>query len=137
LRIFVRPIGLAWSGLCLTWSGIRRRLAPWSRAGSQSSRVTLPNGEAIRIAESLDFIGDTCLRTNLLTKLVLERAAPGSIVEILSDNLSAIETIPFMLSNCRCVHVATIHEPNLQRIYVRKCITSPEFETATGDPRND
>lgn len=70
--------------------------------------------------ESLNFVGDNCLRTNLLTKLILDKAIAGAVFEIISDNLSAVETIPFMLPNCNCEHLATIHEPTCRRIYVRK-----------------
>ncbi|MHB8166281.1 MAG: hypothetical protein ACYDDT_05855 [Sulfuricella sp.] len=81
---------------------------------------------------SLDFVGDNCLRTNLLTKLILDKAVAGAVFEISSDNLSAVETIPFMLPNRNCEHLATIHEPTCRKIYVRKRETQtpptePEF----------
>jgi len=107
-----KPIGLA-------WVGIRHRLARVARAGLK--QVDLPIHGLLWVDESLNFVGDNCLRTNLLTKLILDKAAAGAVFEISSDNLSAVETIPFMLPNCNCELLATIHEEACQKIYVRKC----------------
>ncbi len=93
-------------------------------------QVDLPGHGTLWVDESLDFVGDNCLRTNLLTKLLLDRAPSGAIFEISSDNLSAVETIPFMLPNCNCEHLATIHEATCQKIYVRKC----ETQSARSEP---
>jgi len=111
LHEIFKPIGLA-------WVGIRQRLA---RAGRASvKQVDVPGYGTLWVDESLNFVGDNCLRTNLLTKLVLDKAISGTVFEISSDNLSAIETIPFMLPNCNCEHLVTLHEETCQRIYVRK-----------------
>lgn len=67
-----------------------------------------------------DFTGDTCLRTNLVTKRLLDAAAPGQVLEIVSDNLSSVETIPFMLEGHGCEHLATVHQGDRWRIYARK-----------------
>ena len=109
-RIF-RPIGLA-------WVGVRHRLSRSNRLSLK--QVDLPGHGTLRVDESLNFVGDNCLRTNLLTKLLLDKAAAGTVFEISSDNLSAVETIPFMLPNCNCEHLATVHEPTCLKIYVRK-----------------
>ena len=124
-----RPIGLAWIGL-------RHRLIPANRVGRK--QVELPGHGALWVDESLNFVGDTCLRTNLLTKLMLDKARAGVVFEISSDNLSAVETIPFMLPNCNCEHLATLHEEACQKIYVRKRPTMPvvaEPESRLGDLR--
>lgn len=67
-----------------------------------------------------DFTGQTCLRTNLVTKRVLDAAEAGKVVEIISDNLSSVETIPFMLEGHGCEHLATVHHGDHWRIYARK-----------------
>jgi len=106
-----RPIGLA-------WIGIRHRLVRANRAGRK--QVELPRHGTLWVDETLNFVGDTCLRTNLLTKLMLDKADAGVVFEISSDNLSAVETIPFMLPNCNCDLLAVLHEDACKRIYVRK-----------------
>ena len=113
-----KPIRLAWAGIGLAWVGIRHRLTRTTKPGLK--QVELPGHGTVWVDDSLNFVGDNCLRTNLRTKLLLDNAVAGTVVEICSDNLSAIETIPFMLPNCNCEHLATIHMPTCQKIYVRK-----------------
>ncbi len=125
----LRPIGLA-------WHRIRHRLAKVNRVVAK--QVDLPGHGLLWVDQSLDFVGDNCLRTNLRTKLLLDRAAPGVVFEISSDNLSAVETIPFMLPNCDCEHLATIHEATCKRIYVRKreaSLSSAEAESRSRGPQ--
>lgn len=98
------------------WLNVRQRFRPRARA----RRVELPRYGVVEINVSLGFVGDNCLRTNLLTKRALDRAPAGAIIEIASDNLSAVETIPFMLENHDCTHVITVHEQECWKIYVRK-----------------
>lgn len=69
---------------------------------------------------SLDFTAQTCLRTNLGTKRALEAMAAGQIVEIWSDNVSAVETIPFMLESHACEHLCTVPRDGTWVVYVRK-----------------
>ncbi|TRZ96623.1 MAG: hypothetical protein D4R84_06690 [Rhodocyclaceae bacterium] len=126
LQGIFRPIGLA-------WIGIRHRLVRATRVGRK--QVELPGHGILSVDEALNFVGDTCLRTNLLTKLILDRANAGAIFEISSDNLSAVETIPFMLPNCNCEHLATLHEGPCQKIYVRKCEARSTAAAANSQPR--
>lgn len=107
----------------MAWVGIRHRLTRTTKPGLKL--VELPGHGTVWVDESLNFVGDNCLRTNLRTKLLLDKAVAGTVVEICSDNLSAIETIPFMLPNCNCEHLATIHMPTCQKIYVRKRESKP------------
>ena len=68
----------------------------------------------------LDFSGQTCVRTILGTKRTLEVMAPGQVVEILSDNLSSVETIPFMLDGQGCEHLATVGLDGAWKLYARR-----------------
>lgn len=77
-------------------------------------------------------MGENCLRTILITKLTLNKAAAGTVLEICSDNLSAVETIPFMLPHCDSEHLATINGEDCQKIYLRKRQPSPLSEQANG-----
>jgi TusA-related sulfurtransferase len=109
-RLFV-PIDRA-------WLAIRRR---WARASARASKtVSLRAHGSVTVDMACDFTGDTCLRTNLLTKMTLDHAAPGSVMEITTDNLASVETIPFMLSGHGCVHIATVRTGTDWKIYVRK-----------------
>lgn len=98
------------------------------RTSSPSDRMTGVKEEWVEIfgygclfvALSLNFVGDTCLRTNLLTKRALAEAADGDVIEIITDNLSSVETIPFMSPNYNGVHLATCQDVQCWRIYMQK-----------------
>lgn len=106
------------------------RLTPWMFPASRLARLasgrtvrqdfTVPGHGALIANASVDLTGETCLRTNLVTKHVLDALAAGQVVEIVSDNLSAVETIPFMLAGHGCAHVGTLHLEGIWKIYARK-----------------
>ncbi|MBL0141731.1 MAG: sulfurtransferase TusA family protein [Betaproteobacteria bacterium] len=99
--------------------GIRRREAAWN--GTVAARVVQIPGHGMMVADAcVDLSGESCLRTNLVTKRVLDAAQTGTVVEIASDNLSAVETIPFMLAGHGCVHLGTVHIEGGWKIYARK-----------------
>lgn len=68
----------------------------------------------------MDLTGQTCLRTNLVAKRVLDAAPSGTVVEIVSDNLSAVETLPFMFPGHDCTHLATVRDASGWRVFARK-----------------
>jgi len=82
--------------------------------------VRLPKIGEVTVTLSLLLKGETCLRTNLLTKRALSEASIGDIVEIESDNLSAVETIPFMAPNHDCDHLVTVQDAGCWTVYLRK-----------------
>lgn len=82
--------------------------------------IELPEYGALKITQWLDFMGDTCLRTNLVTKKAMSYSSDGDVIEIITDNPTTVETIPLMLPNYNCVHLATSHEGDYWRIYIGK-----------------
>lgn len=106
---------------------------------NQTSEVTeewveISGYGCLYVALTLNFVGDTCLRTNLLTKRALAEAGDGDVIEIITDNLSSIETIPFMSPNYNGVHLATCQDEQCWRIYVQKtvAVTRETEETRDG-----
>lgn len=98
---------------------LRGQAAERERSGAAKA-VQLPGHEALVADLSVDLVGASCLRTNLVTKRALDAARAGSVVEIVSDNLSSVETIPFMLAGHNCVHLGTLHLESGWKIYARK-----------------
>ncbi len=96
----------------------------WASQGrpvaDSGKRVILPVFGPVTVTESLNFLGVDCLRTNLLTKKAMGLAGCGDVLEIITDNPSSAETIPFMLPNYGCLYLATIHEERYRVLYVRK-----------------
>ncbi len=90
-------------------------VSPAIRPFTADATVALPAAD-LRV----DFTGDTCLRTNLVTKRMLDALGVGQVLEVISDNLSAVETIPFMLEGHGCEHLASVHHTDHWRIYARK-----------------
>lgn len=88
--------------------------------GVKEEWVEIGGYGCLYVTLSLSFVGDTCLRTNLLTKRALAEAADGDVIEIITDNLSSVETIPFMSPNYNGVHLATCQDTRCWRIYVQK-----------------
>lgn len=99
--------------------GLRERTHGGQRTCAEP-HVELPGHGRVRLSLSLDFMGDTCLRTNLVTKRALAEVPDGAIIEIVTDNLSSVETIPFMSPNYDGVHLATVHAESCWKIYIRK-----------------
>lgn len=99
--------------------GLRERTHSAQRACAEPE-VEVPGHGRLKLTLSLDFMGDTCLRTNLVTKRALAEVPDGAIIEIVTDNLSSVETIPFMSPNYDGVHLATVHAESCWRIYIRK-----------------
>ncbi len=94
--------------------------------------VDIPGLGSVTADATVDLSGATCLRTNLVTKRVLDAARPGTVIEIVSDNLSSVETIPFMLAGHGCAHVGTLHLEGSWKIYARK-VEGADEGGAAGD----
>jgi TusA-related sulfurtransferase len=111
LAALVKPIDRVVLALARRWL----RLEP-----ATVKTVTLRRVGAVTVTVARDFTGDTCLRANLLTKKALDHCAPGDVLEIATDNLASVETIPFMLPGHGCTHIATIRTESGWKIYARK-----------------
>lgn len=82
--------------------------------------IELPNLGRVMVTRSIDCIGDSCPRPQLLTMKALEQMRDGEIMELLSDNPASAEAIPAMMLVLYSTHLATIKEGENWRIYVRK-----------------
>jgi len=111
LTVLFKPIDRVWVAITRRW------LRTLPRA---TKTVTLHRIGTIEVAIARDFTGDTCLRANLLTKMALDHCPPGAVVEIATDNLASVETIPFMLPGHGCMHLATVRTESGWNIYARK-----------------
>ncbi|WP_372921350.1 sulfurtransferase TusA family protein [Roseovarius sp.] len=74
----------------------------------------------VRVARSVNCIGDGCPKPQLLTLKALNQLPEGSVVELISDNPSAVETIPSMMMAAYGVHIATVRDHSCWKVYVRK-----------------
>jgi len=100
--------------------GLRASAPDRPKTGVKEEWVEISGYGCLYVTLTLGFLGDTCLRTNLLTKRALAEAAYGDVIEIVTDNLSSVETIPFMSPNYNGLHLATGQDGQCWRIYVQK-----------------
>ena len=88
--------------------------------GAPAGSVTLSDGRQVEISASIDCLGDSCPRPQLMTKKALSNAAANDVIEILIDNPSSMEAIPPMLPVLNATHLETIKGERRWEVYVRK-----------------
>lgn len=82
--------------------------------------ATLSDGTTVAIAETVDCIGDSCPRPQLMTKKSVGRVGPGEIVEVLIDNPASVEALPPMCDEINATHLDTVKDARSWRVYLRK-----------------
>lgn len=82
--------------------------------------VVLGDGASYTLSKSVDCIGDSCPRPQLMTKKALGSAAAGDVIEVLVDNPSSVEAIPPMMDDLGASHLETMKADRCWKIYVRK-----------------
>ncbi len=110
------------------WIGKRKREG--RRSGMQSTlnenretrEVEIRGLGVMKVARSVNCIGDGCPKPQLLTLKALNQLPEGSVVELISDNPTAVETIPSMMMAAYGSHLATIRDDSYWKVYVRKGI---------------
>lgn len=82
--------------------------------------VELPGHGVVEVSCRVSCEGEGCPKPQLLTLKALNEAPDGSVVEVITDNLSAVETIPSMMDIYEGQHLGTIRNETHWRIYVRR-----------------
>lgn len=83
-------------------------------------QVDLPRIGPVTVKRSLNCMGASCPRPQLLTMRALNEAQEGEVVEVLSDNPNSVEAIPAMMLVLCSTHLATVKDAGYWRVYVRK-----------------
>lgn len=89
-------------------------------AAYTSTSVTLGDGSMVTVSKTIDCLGDSCPRPQLMTKKALSTAAPGAIIEVLVDNPSSMEALPPMMPELGSTHLETIKGDRRWEVYIRK-----------------
>ena len=82
--------------------------------------ATLSDGTVVSIARSVDCIGDSCPRPQLMTKKAVGQVGSGDVVEVLVDNPSSVEALPPMCDEMGAAHLDTLQEPRCWKVYIQK-----------------
>lgn len=82
--------------------------------------VELPGHGVVEVKCRVSCEGEGCPKPQLLTLKALNECPEGAVVEVITDNLSAVETIPSMMDIYEGQHLGTIRNETHWRIYVRR-----------------
>lgn len=85
-----------------------------------AERVELPGFGVVEVCCRVACEGEGCPKPQLLTLKALNESPEGAVIEVLTDNLSAVETIPSMMDIYEGRHLGTVREGERWRIYVRR-----------------
>lgn len=101
------------------WFGKRRRTGV-QKAAAETRQVDVPGLGLVSVARTVNCIGDGCPKPQLLTLKALNLVDEGDAVELISDNATAVETIPAMMLAAYGSHLATVRDDGYWKVYVRK-----------------
>jgi tRNA 2-thiouridine synthesizing protein A len=99
------------------WDTTARRHGIYTNVGGN---VDLPGHGLVQIYCRVACEGEGCPKPQLLTLKALNESPVGAVVEVVTDNLSVVETIPSMMDIYEGCHLGTIRGENNWRIYVRR-----------------
>ncbi len=99
----------------MAFFGRKNKVSSTASTGS----AVLSTGETVTLTTSIDCIGDSCPRPQLMTKKALSSSAPGDVIEILIDNPTSMEAVATMLPDFGATHLDTIKADRCWKIYAR------------------
>ncbi len=82
--------------------------------------VELPDGEIVRVSHTVDCLDTACPRPQMAAMNMLEKMKKGDVLELITDNPTAIETVPSLVMTLYSQHLATIQTDDGWCIYIRK-----------------
>lgn len=82
--------------------------------------VEVPGHGALRIMRSADCLGAMCPRPQLLAMKLLNEVGPGDVVELVTDNSTAVEGFAPLAEILVCTLLAVVKEVGVWRVYLRK-----------------
>jgi tRNA 2-thiouridine synthesizing protein A len=109
--------------MLFSWFGRNRRKTKQTDMQAiavEKAEVDIPGVGAVTVARTVNCIGDGCPKPQLMTLKALNQVEDGDIVELVSDNPTAVETIPAMMLSAYGSHLATVRAEGCWKVYVRK-----------------
>lgn len=82
--------------------------------------VMLGDGGLVTVARSVDCLGDSCPRPQLMTKKAVGLVGPGDVVEVLVDNPSSMEALPPLCDELGATHLETVKDSRCWKVYIRR-----------------
>jgi tRNA 2-thiouridine synthesizing protein A len=96
---------------------LNRRRSP---TGDQVREVHIPGQGRLVLVRSVDCLGAMCPRPQLLTMKVMGEIRAGEVIEVLSDNPTAVEGFSSLALALNCTLLKTLAVQGHWRMYLRK-----------------
>ena len=90
------------------------------QGGRVTREVDVPGLGKLALVSSVDCRGAMCPRPQLLTMKVVGEIRVDDVIEVISDNSSAVEGFSALAQALNCVHLKTLREAGYWRMYLRK-----------------
>lgn len=87
---------------------------------SEGRIAEVPGYGMLRIMRSADCLGAVCPRPQLLAMKLLNEVGPGDVVELVTDNPTAVEGFAPLAEILVCSLLAVVKEAGMWRVYLRK-----------------
>lgn len=81
--------------------------------------VDVPGIGLVRVARTINCIGESCLRPQLLTIKALGQIQEGEVLELLFDNPSSVEGIHALITVLEVSHLGTVKDGTHWSVYIR------------------
>ena len=82
--------------------------------------ITLDNGDVINVTKTIDCLGFSCPRPQLMTKSAMNDAKSGDIVKIVIDNPTSMESLASMQSELSSIHLGTVFSDQSWKVLLQK-----------------
>ena len=103
------------------WSRLRAFMRPDEVIASVSGRtVDLPGHGNVKVSIEINCINATCPRPQILAIKAHHRLAAGEVMEIISDNASAAESLRSLSVVLYLRHLGTLCDEGVWRVFVEK-----------------
>jgi tRNA 2-thiouridine synthesizing protein A len=83
-----------------------------------SRLVEVPGIGQVRVARTIDCIGESCLRPQLLTIKTLGQLQDGEVLELIFDNPSSVEGIHALITVLEVSHLGTVKDKGHWSVYI-------------------
>jgi len=93
---------------------------PKTEDTAASHDVTLSDGNTYTVVQTVDCIGDSCPRPQLMTKKAVGQIGVDQVIEVQVDNPSSMEALPPLCDEMAATHLETVKDVRCWKVYIRK-----------------
>ena len=91
-----------------------------SSDSDNDSTIALDNGNVINITRTIDCLGFSCPRPQLMAKGAMNDAKSGDIIKIAIDNPTSMESLASMQSELNSMHLGTVFSDQSWKVLLQK-----------------